>query len=369
MKKLLIILALLLAGCSTKQNDTVYKNSSTESGFDTIIELYATVESQKEFDHYFNRTKEEFWKYHQLFDKYNDYEGINNIKTINDNAGIKAIEVDPVTIEMMLLAKEFTELSDGYFDITFGSVLEIWHDYREEGLILNGEGKPGKVPPMELLEEADQYTGWEFVEIDEENNTVYLTHPRAKLDVGAIAKGYATELVAQTLEEEGLENAMVSGGGNIRTIGTKLSGTPWAVGVEEPSDFPMGSSLDVFSFPDSMSIVTSGDYQRYYTVDNEKRMSHLINPHTLMPDSAFRSVAIFTPNSTQADALSTAVYMMTQEEALAFKEKFEAKYPGQSFEIFWVSDTETTWEKEKGYHVYMTEGLIPASRNKNNGSL
>ena len=218
---------------------------------------------------------------------------------------------------------------------------------------------------MEILEEANQFTGWKFVEIDTTNNTVYLTHPRTKLDVGAIAKGYATELVALTLEEEGLKHAMVSGGGNIRTIGTKKSGTPWAVGVEEPSDFPLGSSLDVFTFDHSMSIVTSGDYQRYYTVENDERMSHLINPHTLMPQELFRSVTIFTPNSSHADALSTAVYMMTQEEALTFKTKFEDKYPDETFGIFWVSETETTWNQVKDFYVDMTPDLVPHSRNKN----
>ena len=364
MKKILILIALLLlVGCSEKKEDVLYKESTTESGFDTKIDLIASVESQSEFDTYFKIVKEEFWRYHQMFDKYNDYDGINNIKTINDNAGIKPIVVDPITIEMLLLAKEYTELSDGYFDITFGSVLEIWHDYREEGELLNADGKPGRGPDMAVLEEAKQYTGWQLEEIDETNNTVYLTNPRTKLDVGAIAKGYATELVALTLEEQGLKHAIVSGGGNIRTIGTKLSGTPWSIGVEEPSDFPMGSSVDVFTFPSDMSVVTSGDYQRYYLVENEKRMSHLINPHTLMPEDIFKSVTIFTPNSSQADALSTAVYMMTYEEALEFKDRYNEQYPDQAFEILWISDTETEWTESKGYYIKMTPDLHSKSKN------
>lgn len=364
MKKILLILVLILAGCSSNtEPEKVYKDSTTESGFDTKIDFYATVDSQKEFDAYFTTVKQEYWKYHQFFDKYNDYEGINNIKTINDQAGIAPVVVDPIIIEMLMLAKHYTEISDGYFDITFGAVLEIWHDYREAGEALNAEGKDGELPPMALLEEADQYTGWQYLEVDETNNTVYLNHTRAKLDVGAIAKGFATELVARTLEEQGLKHAIVSGGGNVRTIGTKASGTPWAIGVEEPSDFPLGSSLDVFSFPDSMSIVTSGDYQRFYTVKDDKRMSHLINPHTLMPQDIFRSVTILTPNSSEADALSTAVYMMPYEEALAFKERYNAAYPDQAFEIFWISATEKDWTESKGYYINMTPDLHQYSKN------
>lgn len=358
MKKILILIAvLLLTGCSTKKQDTLFSQSTTESGFDTHIELYASVDTQKEFDKYFEITKKEFWAYHQLFDKYNNYEGINNIKTINDQAGKAPVKVDPIIIDMLKSAVEYTELSEGYFDVTLGAVLEIWHDYREEGMLLNAEGKPGEVPPMEALEEAAQFIGLKYLEIDEENQTVYLTHERASLDVGAIAKGYATERVALTLEEEGLKHAIVSGGGNIRTIGTKASGTPWAIGVEEPSDYPLGTSLEVFTFPSSISVVTSGDYQRYYTVQDDKRMSHLINPHTLMPKDQFRSVTIFTPDSSQADALSTAVYMMDYEEALDFKERFNEKYPDKAFEIFWVSDKETSWDEVKGYYVKMTDQL------------
>lgn len=362
MKKILILLSalLFLGACSSnKQEETIYRGYSTESGFDTQISLLATVDSQEIFDEYFEITKDEFWKYNQLFDKYNDYEGINNIKTINDNAGVEGVAVDPLIIEMLLLAQEYSEISDGYFDVTMGAVLEIWHDYREEGLLLNANDEPGKIPSMDILEEANQYTGWEFVEIDETNNTVYLTHPRVRLDVGAIAKGYATELVALTLEEEGLKHAVVSGGGNIRSIGSKASGAPWNIGVEKPADVLTNNNIEIFSFTENISIVTSGDYQRYYYAENEQRMSHLINPKTLMPESDFRSVTILTPNSSEADALSTAVYMMSYEEALAFLERYNAAYPDRKIDILWIADDHPDWEQVDGFSLRYTDTLAP----------
>lgn len=360
MKKLIILVSalMILSGCTSQpKKDTVYSGRSTESGFDTTITFLATTETEKEFNNYFEMVKKEFSYYNQLFDKYNDYEGINNIKTINDNAGIAPVEVDPLIIEMLLLSKEYTEISNGYFDITFGAVLEIWHDYREEGIKLNGEGKPGKTPSMEELEEAKKYTGWSFVEIDESNNTVYLNHERAALDVGAIAKGYATELVALTLEAEGLKHALVSGGGNIRSIGSKLNGEPWRIGVEKPADILTQDNIEVFNFTENISMVTSGDYQRYYTNENGERISHLINPHTLMPDAYFRSVTIVTPNSSEADALSTALYMMSYEEAMDFLERYNTTYPDRSIDVLWIGEGIEDWQQVDGFSLHYTDNL------------
>ena len=358
MKKTLLIALLFLSACTQKQDiDKLYSGVSSESGFDTKIELMANVKDQSEFDHYFALTKDLFLGYNKLFDKYNDYEGINNIKTINDNAGIAPVSVDPLIIEMLLIAKDFTEITDGYFDITLGAVLEIWHDYREEGLSLNAENKPGNIPSMEILEEAAQYTGWKFVEIDSVNNTVYLTHERVKLDVGAIAKGYATELVALELEAEGLKHAIVNGGGNVRTIGTKASGAPWRIGVQSPAETFTNSNLKTFAFEGNTSVVASGDYQRYYMAEGQVRMSHLINPKTLMPESDFRAITIVTENSTQADSLSTAVYMMSYEESLKFIERFNAQYPEDSINIVWISDFVEGWEVVDEFSINMTEGL------------
>lgn len=361
MKKLMIILIsllVILGGCSSnKPEDKIYTGRSTESGFDTTITFLASTATEKEFEKYFEVVKSEYVRYNALFDKYNDYEGVNNIKTINDNAGIKPIEVDPLIIEMLLKAKEYTEISDGYFDVTFGAVLEIWHDYREEGIELNADGLPGKVPSMDILEDAAQYTGWQFVDIDETNNTVYINHERAKLDVGAIAKGYATELVALTLEEQGLKNAVVSGGGNIRSIGSKLSGAPWRIGVEKPADILTNDNIEIFSFTENISMVTSGDYQRYYLGENKERLSHLINPKTLMPDAHYRSVTIVTPSSTEADALSTAVYMMTYDEAMDFVKRYNELYPDRAFDILWIGEDIEGWDVVDGFSLKYTDNL------------
>lgn len=174
--------------------------------------------------------KQLFLHYNALFDVYNDYDGLNNIKTINDNAGIEPVSVDPEIIELLKTAKEFYDLSNGEFDVTMGAVLKIWHTYREEGIALNNEGQLGKVPPLAELESAKACTGWDKVEIDEIAGTVYLNQGCASLDVGGIAKGFAAGKVQQKLIEAGLVHGTVDAGGNICTINDKPGGQQWRVG-------------------------------------------------------------------------------------------------------------------------------------------
>lgn len=370
MKKiLLVLLAMTLTGCASAPKDTLQRFSArtTEVGFDTVITFMAYTEDEAKFNEYFDIVKDEYKYYNSLFDRYNDYEGINNIKTINDNAGVQPIKVEKPILDMILLAKEYTDITDGYFDISLGAVLDIWHEYREEGETLNAEGKDGRVPTMSELEEANQFVGMQFVEIDEENSTVYLNHERARLDVGAIGKGYATELIAQHLESIGLTNAIVSGGGNIRTINTKPDNEPWAIGIEIPSLVVKNESLDIFKIPHSTSIVTSGDYQRYYYGPGEVKYSHLINKDTLMPADTYSSLSVVTKDSGMADALSTALYMMTYEKGLEFIKDFNIKYPQSRIDAVWIkeSNSEGNWIEQGDFFYTMTPDLEAYSKNIN----
>ena len=128
----------MISAC-TKDNDELerYSRTTTTSGFDTTITLVAYTKDEKEFNHYFELMSDKFWEYHMQFDKYNAYKDINNIKTINDNAGIQAVEVSDEIMDLITLSKEYTSQSD-YFDITYGSVFRVWHDYREEGMDQKG---------------------------------------------------------------------------------------------------------------------------------------------------------------------------------------------------------------------------------------
>lgn len=370
-KKILTLLTLLLAlsACSSKNEDPEYgrySNTSITSGFDTTMTLLAYTESEEAFNTYFEMLKDTFWEYHIQFDIYNKYEGINNLKTINDNAGIEPVKVDDVIIQLLLEAKKYTEISD-YFDITFGAVFKVWHNYREKGIELNSQGELGPVPTIEELEAAAQYVGWEYVEINEDNNTVFITKEGVSLDVGAIAKGYATEMVARKLEAAGLKYAIVSGGGNIRTIGKKVD-QPWLIGIQEPSLAVDTPSVEVFSLETSTSVVTSGDYQRTYTGTDNITYSHLINPNTLFPETHFRSVSVITENSTLADILSTSLFMMNYEEGQKFVEDYNNKYPENKIDVVWIVDDNPDWYQKGDFDYMVTDDLIEISKYINEGS-
>ncbi|HHV50284.1 MAG TPA: FAD:protein FMN transferase [Clostridiales bacterium] len=294
--------------------------------FDTVTTIVSFADSKEEFNEFSVFIYDTLKEYHQLFDIYNDYEGINNIKTINDNAGKNPVKVDQRIIDLLLFAKQGYEKTKGKVNIALGSVLKIWHDYREKGI---DDPENAKLPPMDELKAAKEHTDINNLVINQEESTVYLTDPEMSIDVGAIGKGYAVEQVAKKAEEKGYTSALLSVGGNVRAIGSKDGkGKPWNIGVENPEKTEDGSPLLVTEIV-GKSVVTSGIYQRYYTVDG-KNYHHIIDPDTLMPHDNFKSVTIICDDSGMADMLSTAVFNMPFDEGLRFVNSL------QGVEAVWV---------------------------------
>lgn len=330
----LILLVSLVAGCGNTgaQNDYIKYRGDFFDTFDTVVTVMAYAHSQEEFDNILNIAHENFLQLHKLFDIYHNYDGINNIKTINDNAGIAPVKADPQIIDLIKLSKEWYGKTDGLVNIALGPVLKIWHDYREAGI---DDPKNAKLPPMDKLEAANQYTDIDKVIIDETASTVYLEDKNMCLDVGAVAKGYATEAVAQVLEKAGYDSVLISAGGNVRAIGHPLDGKrgEWNVGIKNP-DSPLEGSTDESNLLDiakvtDMSVVSSGVYERYYTVDG-KQYHHIIDPDTLMPSNNYIAVTVIVQDSGLADLLSTALFLMPPDESLKFAENLDG------VEALWV---------------------------------
>lgn len=365
--------AVLLTGCAggstqstasaataSAQAQSSYANSCLDCGFDTVFSLRVYDVSQDEFNTSYQEAADLFTYYNKLFDIYNNYDGLNNLKTINDNAGIAPVKVDPVVIELLQKAKEFYDLSGGEFDITQGSLLNVWHKYREEGMTANENGSYGKVPPESELKEAATHHGWDAVEIDEENSTVYITDPDVSLDVGGIAKGFATEKIAAKLAEDGTKTAAVNAGGNVRTLGIKSDGTPWRIGIQNPSG---SGSLFVIDSNTAGSFVTSGDYERAYTADDGVTYSHIIDPKNLFPATYYHSVSIITRDSGTADCLSTTLFTMDYDEGVQLINDYKAAHPDETLEVVWIMDKDKApddaeYKKDVGsYTVVYTAGL------------
>ncbi|SRR5690554_7011100 len=324
---IIAVLATTLSGCGTDPN--YYRYSYTFfNAFDTVTQLIGYAKTQDEFNEYAEYLESRMLELHRLFDKYNSYEGINNLKTINDNAGLSSVAVEKEIIDLLVFSKEMNKNSSGKVNIAFGAVLEVWSRYRDDGM---ADPDNAKLPPMELLLAANEHTDIDDVIIDEVNNTVYLDDPEMSLDVGAIAKGFAVEIISHELIEKGFTSWIMSAGGNIRSTGKPMDNEKdkWGVGIQNPDKEIFGEGdLDVI-FVNEASVVSSGDYQRYYFVD-DVRVHHIIDPETLMPASYYRAVNVVIEDSALADFYSTEVYLLPYEESRALVDSVEG------LEAIWV---------------------------------
>ena len=317
---LISLLGSLLSACGEDEKKIVSKNRIYYEFFNTVSTIYDyTGGSEDEFRQVADHFEDRLDYYHRLFDIYHEYDGINNLATVNRMAGVEAVEVNSDIIELLEFAIEMYELTDGYVNVAMGSVLSIWHKYRTEGV---------KIPTEDELTEAARHTDINNIVIDKEASTVYLADPEMSLDVGAIAKGYAVEKIAKSIESYGITSYALDVGGNLRTIGTKPNGEGWKTGVTNP-DMNSAEKYVYYLNVSNTSVVTSGDYQRYYVVDGVK-YHHIINKDTLMPANHFSSVTIVIGDSGFADALSTALFNMDYDSGLALAKTIEG------IKVVWV---------------------------------
>jgi len=281
--------------------------------FDTHAEIVGYAGSEKEFTKYSRLIYDEMTEYNRQFDIYNNYEGINNLKTVNDDAGIQPVKVDGSIIQLLKFCTAAYIESDDTINIAMGSVLSIWYDFREFG---NAHPDQASLPKMSDLQAAAQNMDIHNLIIDEANSTVFLKNKGMSLDVGATAKGYATGLAAEDAKAAGMTSALIDIGGNVVAIGKPLDGVRdrWGVGIQDPRQAADGSSNIIDTvFVTDCAVVTSGDYQRYYTVDGV-RYNHIIDPSTLMPARKYSSVTVICKDSGMGDVLSNALFILDEDK-------------------------------------------------------
>lgn len=333
----LFLLLVPLSSCKKEKEPQIQAKSYYEY-FDTVSTVISYAgDSEGEFKAVAKAVEEVLGKYHKLLDIYYEYSGINNVKTVNKNAGVAPVKVDRELIDFLLYAKEIYAMTGGKTNIAMGSVLSLWHDCREDA----GEDKIGtKIPSEQELIDAAQHCDINNLIINKAESTVYISDPKMSLDVGAIGKGYATERAAELLMDMGVNSYVLNIGGNIRAIGTKADGGGWDTGITHPNKSADERYITRVMIKNT-SLVTSGDYERYYTVDGVS-YHHIIDPDTLMPANYFSSISVFTRDSGLADALSTALFCMSYEDGLALIESIGG------IEVIWV---------DKNYNVKHTDGI------------
>lgn len=313
---ILLLAAILLSGCAGQgsQGNTLYE-ATFLTLFDTVTTIKGSAENQQAFTETAQQIHDAMLEYHRLFDIYNDYEGVANLKTVNDNAGIAPVTVDQRIIDLLTDCKTYYEATDGKVNAAMGSVLRLWHEARNDGI---NDIANAYLPAMEALEAAADHMDFDAVEIDADASTVYISDPEVQLDVGAIAKGWSVQQVCETAPA----GLLISVGGNVCATGPKdPSGTPWVIGIQNPDG---GDQFLHTLYVSGGSVVTSGDYQRAYIVDG-KLYHHIIDPETLYPSTYWRSVSIVCDDSGLGDALSTALFLLPQEEGQALLDQFGAK--------------------------------------------
>lgn len=312
MKRLLWLVGalLVLSGCGTgmQRYEATYWDV-----FDTVTTVTGYAAGQAEFDAAAREIHDALLEYHRLYNIYESYDGLRNLKTVNDQAGIGPVPVDERILSLLQFAQTAWTETGGRVNAAMGSVLALWHNAREQAL---EDPDRAALPDRSALEEAALHTDLSALELDLEAGTAFLTDPDMALDVGALAKGYAAEQVAAAAPD----HFLISVGGNVCATGPKPDGTPWTVAVENPD----GGDFLKLLYTENRSVVTSGDYQRYFELDGV-RYHHIIDPDTLEPAAYWRSVTVVAESSAAADCLSTALFTLPQAEGQRLLDQWGAE--------------------------------------------
>ena len=375
MKKTLLALSLsgllILSGCKDKKAENIKsENLNTNKNvasvevnkdgdkqeiefydtFDTVVHIAIYTDDDSFAKENLVYAKERYEELHKLFDNYKTYPDLVNVKTINDNAGIKPVTVDDTLFQLIKSSiDDYNNISHNT-NIALGPVTKLWNEYRElyeggktkeEVIALKGEA----LPSDEELEKLRPLVNIDKIKLDDEKQTVSL-EKGMELDLGATAKGFATELVAKELEDRGVKSCVISAGGNVRIIGKPTDGRDnFRIGIQDP-EFESSDHVLVTLNVANTSIVTSGDYQRYFDLDGV-RYCHIIDPDTLKPAHEIKSATVIKEDSGLCDFLSTAAFNSTDDEIKELSDKTGAG-------IVWV-DKDMNMKATENASKYMGE--------------
>ena len=225
---------------------------------------------------------------------------------INKAAGLQPIPVDAETFALIKRCKELSALTQGAFDITSGALKKLY----------NFKGQRFTWPDETVIRQARARTGHEHIRLTD-NNNVYLEKPGMHIAFGAIGKGYAADKVKAMLLQKGIHSGVVNASGDLTAWGKRADGTPWKVGIADPTD-PL-RTLAWLPVEDRC-VATSGDYEQY-VMRNGIRYSHNIDPKTGLPVNGIKSVTVISPSAELSDALATALFVMGVDVGLHFLEQ------------------------------------------------
>ena len=335
MKKILLVitvcLALMLSGCQSgaAKDAEAIKQSRVIFYFDTVVTVTAYTEHETVMD----ELEAECRRYENLLSK--TVEG-SDVWNINHAKG-QRVAVSEETRALILKALEFSRLSNGRFDISIEPCVALW-DF--------SENSKQELPDADKLAEAAAKVDWTKIDVNEEG---VLIPEGMSIDLGAIAKGYISDRVADFLREHGVESALLNVGGNVRTVGVKPDGSNWRIGIQDPEGVRDQTIVGIVDLAAS-AVVTSGIYERGFTLDGVV-YHHILDPETgWSVQNELSGVSIVTADACTADALSTTVFTMGLEEGTAFieaQEGIDAIFVTRDGDISWTSGLDGLFSPQK----------------------
>lgn len=296
-----MFLVLLFCSCS-QGTENLYERSFYSMGSTVELKFYSPSEElfHRVVDACVERTKE----IDRLFSNYRDD---SVLAEVNRNAGVGPVSVPGEFLRLVRTSIRYSELTEGAFDITIGSLFELWR----------AETRAGRLPARSRIRDALGCTGFRKIKIDEVKSQVFLEGGCVRLDFGAIGKGYAVDEMVRVARESGITRGLVNFGGNIYAMNPPAGRKFWNVGVRKP-----GSGSEIISKLDLVNkgVATSGDYERYFE-HSGKRYSHIIDPRTGWPAEDVTSVVAVSRTAAEADVFSTAVSVLGPRGAEMFARK------------------------------------------------
>lgn len=270
----------------------------------STVELKLYSPSEELFHRVVDACVERTRQIDQLFSNYRDD---SVLAEVNANAGIRPVSVPEEFLRLVQTSIRYSELTDGAFDITVGSLFELWR----------GETASGRLPKESRIRDALGCTGFRKIKTDEARSQVFLDLGCVRLDFGAIGKGYAVDEMVKIARQSGITRGLVNFGGNIYAMDPPAGKNFWDVGVRKP-----GSGSEIISRIDLVNkgVATSGDYERYFEHAG-KRYSHIIDPRTGWPAGDVTSVVAVSKTATEADVFSTAVSVLGLPGAQTFVQR------------------------------------------------
>jgi thiamine biosynthesis lipoprotein len=250
----------------------------------------------------------EFERINQTMSTYIPDSELSKLNTAKDG---EAIVVSPELFEVLQMARQVSEESNGAFDVTVGPLVDAW------GF---GPTQPDQLPPsQETLTTLQKAIGYKKLHLDADTRSVTKMRADIRIDLSAIAQGYSVDRVALALEGLGCANYMVEVGGEVRTAGVNREGVPWRIGIERPT--PEGRSIMRIVPLSTRAMATSGDYRHFREVDGV-RYSHTMDPRTMRPIAHnLASVTVLHEKCAMADAYATALNVLGPEEGMAAAER------------------------------------------------